>query len=132
MDPQHSWQCCLLMFWCGNSVKGPLGGPSLPPLLTKKKRGRERSGEETTYGYYGFCLTVASLWISMPSAVAHDFILVSSCVPSLIHIHSQSWGSAVDALNTTYPLPLPDHRVLLTVVFVPCAYGCITMLYFCT
>ena len=32
-------------------------------------------------------------------------------------------GGAVDALNTTYPSPLPDHRVLLTVVFVPCAHA---------
>ena len=38
---------------------------------------------------------------------------------SLIRIYSQSWGSSVDALNTTYPSPLPDHRVFLTVVFVP-------------
>ena len=65
-------------------------------------------------------------------------ILTSDAVSSLIRIYSQSWGSAVDALNTTYPSPLPDHRVFLTVV-VPCAYalastpsGCITMLYFCT
>ena len=27
------------------------------------------------------------------------------------------------SLNTTYPSPLPDHRVLLAVVFVPCAHG---------
>ena len=65
-------------------------------------------------------------------------ILTSDAVSSLIRIYSQSWGSAVDALNTTYPSPPPDHRVLLTVV-VPCAHalastpsGCITMLYFCT
>ena len=58
---------------------------------------------------------------------------------SLIRIYSQSWGSSVDALNTTYPSPLPDHRVLLTVVFVPLAHaltstptGRITMLYFRT
>ena len=58
---------------------------------------------------------------------------------SLLRIYSQSWGSSVDALNTTYPSPLPDHRVLLTVVFVPFAHalastptGCITMIYFCT
>ena len=38
---------------------------------------------------------------------------------SLLRIYSQSWGSAVDALNITYPSPLPVHRVLLTVVFVP-------------
>ena len=37
----------------------------------------------------------------------------------LSRINLQSWGSSVDALNTTYPLPPPDHRVLLTVVFVP-------------
>ena len=56
---------------------------------------------------------------------------------SLLRIYSQS--SSVDALNTTYPSPLPVHRVLLTVVFVPFAYalastptGCITMIYFCT
>ena len=41
---------------------------------------------------------------------------------SLSRIYSQSWGSSVDALNTTYPPPLPDHRVLLTVVFVPLAH----------
>ena len=35
---------------------------------------------------------------------------------SLTRIYSQSWGSSVDALNTTYPSLLPDHRVLLTVV----------------
>ena len=27
------------------------------------------------------------------------------CVPSLTHMHSQSWGSAVDALNATYSTP---------------------------
>ena len=27
------------------------------------------------------------------------------CVLSLTHMHSQSWGSAVDALNATYPTP---------------------------
>ena len=56
-----------------------------------------------------------------------------------LRIYSQSWGSSVDALNTTYPSPLPDHRVLLTVVFAPFAHalastptGSITMIYFCT
>ena len=60
-------------------------------------------------------------------------------IDSLIRIYSQSWGSSVDALNTTYPSPLPDHSVFLTVVFVPRAHalastptGRITMLYFCT
>ena len=66
-------------------------------------------------------------------------ILTSNAVCPLICIYSQSWGSSVDALNTTYPSPLPDHRVLLAVVFVPCAHalastptGCISMIYFCT
>ena len=42
---------------------------------------------------------------------------------SLLRIYSQFWASSVDALNTTYLSPLPDYRVLLTVVFVRFAHG---------
>ena len=52
---------------------------------------------------------------------------VMLCV-SLICIYLQSWGSSVDALNNTYPSPLPDHRVLLAST----PTGCMTMIYFRT
>ena len=55
---------------CGNSVEGPPWGPFPPPPPYKKKRGRERSGEEATYGYYGFCLD---------SCLLMDFDAFSGC-----------------------------------------------------
>ena len=155
--------------------KGPLGGPSLPPLFSKKKRAGGRGAARRPHtSNMDSAQTVAiridafsccswlyphfvplSLDCNMSTTanlgnkgqkkrwrfvwdVVRLKILTSDAVSSLIRIYSQSWGSAVDALNTAYPSPLPDHRVLLTVV-VPCAHalastpsGCITMLYFCT
>ena len=51
--------------------KGPLGGPSLPPLFLGKKKecGRKRSSKETTYDYYGFC----------PDGCHTDFDAFSCC-----------------------------------------------------
>ena len=80
-------------------------------------------------------ISVAAQGIILISILGRWTVLISLRVMlsnSLIRIYSQSWGSSVDALNTTYPSPLPDHRVLLTVVFVPLAHGRITMLHFCT
>ena len=61
--------------------------------------------------------------------------LLSDAFYSFMRITSQSWSSSVDALNTTCPSPLPDHRVLLTVELSRSHFGLtsagrIAMFYF--
>ena len=143
-----------------------MGALSLPP--PKKKNGGKRSSKETTYEFYGLPHRFRCLQLLLKGSFSFRFLVTGPhyeitanagdtdkkkdddlswtiCVlkslrvmlsDSLLRICSQSWGRS---LNTTYPSPLPDHRVLLTVVFVPRAHtlastptGRITMLYFCT